>query len=424
VLDRKRTLIAAGAVLMMSTTVLTGCGGDGEPGNTTLTLIAADYGNSVQNSTTTYWDEVVADYEMDHPDTEIEVTVLPWTEVDAEVKKRVAEGKAPDMAQIGAYSDYAADGKLYDADELLSLSVRGDFLPTLSAAGRIVRTQYGMPFASSTRLLFYNKELFAEAGITSPPRTWEELKDAAVLLKEKGVRYPYALPLGPEEAQGETLMWLLSGGDGYTGDTGDYVLDSATNVRTLTWLKDELVGPGLVGPTAPAELDRAEAFEAFTRGEVGMLNGHPTLMRMSKGSNVDYGMVPMPGRTGRSTTGLGVSDWMLAFKQNGQGEEIGKFLDFVYAKENVLDFSRRYDLLPVTNSAINDMAESKGDADLLNFVDGLRDAQLYPVGKTSWPQVSADIKKNVGAALAPDGDPAQVLGGIQQRAVKAERAEQ
>ncbi len=40
------------------------------------------------------------------------------------------------------------------------------------------------------------------------------------------------------------MQWLLSGGDGYTDDVGTYSLDSAQNVATLTWLKDDLVGEG------------------------------------------------------------------------------------------------------------------------------------------------------------------------------------
>ena len=49
---------------------------------------------------------------------------------------------------------------------------------------------------------------------------------------------------------------------------------------------------------------------------------------------------------------MGVADWMTAFKQNGHRDQIGDFLDFVYSEKNVLAFSREYDLLPVTTSAL------------------------------------------------------------------------
>ncbi len=237
------------------------------------------------------------------------------------------------------------------------------------------------------------------------------------------MRYPYALPLGPEEAPAETMQWLLSGGGGYTETVGTYSVDSARNVGTFTWLKDELVGKGLTGPVPPGKLNRADAFAAFAAGDVGMLNGHPTLMKMAEDKGVKFGMVPTPGIDGPSRRTLGVTDWMTAFKQNGHQEEIGDFLDFVYSEENVLDFSRRYDLLPVTSSASETMSTAAQDKHLRPFLDELALSELYPVGKTSWASVSADIKKRIGQAVAPGGDPKSVLGLIQTTAVRNESAE-
>ena len=353
----------------------------------------------------------------------VDVSVHSWNDVDRKVKEMVAAGDTPDLAQIGAYADYAAKGELYQADDLLSIPTQADFVARLADAGKINRTQYGMPFAASTRLLFYNKKLFTEAGLT-PPTTWSELAADAAALKEEGVRYPYALPLGPEEAQAETMQWLLSGGDGYTTEVGTYGIDSPQNIRTFTWLKDELVDKGLTGPVAPGKLNRAAAFAAFARGEVGMLNGHPSLMKIAAAKGVDVGMVPMPGQKDDSTRStMGVADWMMAFKKNGHRSEVGDFLDFVYDEKNVLAFSREYDLLPATTSASKTMAAAARDKDLAPFLDELPSAQLYPVGKTSWAQVSADIKARVGTAFAADGDPATVLTELQKQATSEESAE-
>jgi len=351
----------------------------------------------------------------------VEVSVYPWTDVDRKVSEMVAAGEAPDMAQIGAYADYAAKGQLYTADELLSIPVQANFALQLTDAGEQERAQYGLPFASSTRLLFYNKTLFTQSGLT-PPKTWDQLASDAEVLKAAGVKYPYALPLGPEEAQAETLQWMLSGDGGYTNDVGTYSIDSAENVKTFTWLKDELVGKGLTGPTAPAKLNRADAFAAFTKGEVGMLSGHPTLMKMAAAKGVDFGMVPMPGPDGLSKSTLGVADWMMAFKQNGHAEQVGDFLDFVYSDKNVLAFSREYDLLPVTTSASEAMAADSDDKDLAPFLSELATSELYPVGKTSWAGVSADVKAQIGKAVGADGSPAGVLGSLQTEAEAADNA--
>ncbi|MBE1598206.1 extracellular solute-binding protein [Streptomyces stelliscabiei] len=403
---------------------LAGCGAsEGEGPGVTLRLVAADYGDSKANSSQKYWDAVVKAYEKKTPGVKIDVSVYSWNDVDRRIKEMVAADEAPDLAQAGTYADYASAGRLYEVDDLLSIPVQAGFLPQLADAGKVKRVAYGMPFAASTRVLFYNRKLFAEAGIDRAPRSWNELAADAEALDRAGVGTPYALPLGSEEAQAETMQWLLSGGGGYTDNVGTYRIDSEDNVRTFTWLKDELVDKGLTGPVAPAELNRADAFAAFARGEVGMLNGHPSLMKMAADEGVEYGTAAMPGRDARKHATMGVADWMMAFKQNGHEDEIGDFLDFVYSDENVLDFSREYDLLPVTASASEEMAGDKGDADLGPFLEALPSAELYPVGKTSWADVSAALKEQIGRAVRADAKPATVLGELQQTASVADREE-
>ncbi|WAZ22513.1 extracellular solute-binding protein [Streptomyces cinnabarinus] len=420
---RRRTGMIAVVSALGMTAVLGGCGLTGGSDEVTLRLVAADYGDSAANSSEKYWNSLVEAYEKDHPDVNVEVSIYSWTDVDRKVKELVDAGKAPDLAQIGAYADYAKAGKLYTASELLSITTQADFLPQLAAAGAVNGAQYGMPFASSTRLLFYNKSLFADAGIEAP-QTWQGLVTAAEALKADGVKFPYALPLGPEEAQAETMQWLLSGRGGYTDpNTGSYVLDSDENVETFDWLKSELVGEDLVGPVEPKSLDRADAFEAFTDGDVGMLNGHPTLMKAAAAKGVKFGMVPMPGVEGPSRISMGVADWMMAFKQNGHAEEAGDFLDFVYDDENVLSLSREYDLLPVTTPVWDTMSVAKEDADLKPFLDALPTSELYPVGRTSWAAVNAAIKQKIGRAVAYGGDPATVLRELQATAATEENAE-
>lgn len=414
-------MIAVVSALGM-TAVLGGCGLTGDSDGVTLKLVAADYGDSKDNSSQKYWDELVKSYEAQNPDVRVDVTVYSWNDVDRKVRELVEAGKAPDMAQIGAYSDYADKDLLYRADDVLSIPVQADFVSQLAGAGQVNGVQYGLPFAASTRVLFYNKTLFDKAGI-QPPKSWDDLADAAEALKGEGVKYPYALPLGPEEAPAETMQWMLSGGGGYTDDVGTYSVDSPQNVTTFTWLRDELVGKGLTGPVAPGKLNRADAFDAFAGGDVGMLNGHPSLMKTASDKGVKYGMVTTPGIDGESKNTLGVSDWMTAFKKNGHQDEVGDFLDFVYSEENVLDFSRQYGLLPVTTSASQTMSTAAEDKKLKPFLDELLLSQLYPVGKTSWASVSADVKKHIGEAVTSGGSPKGVLGQIQATAMRAGSAE-
>ncbi|MEV4333221.1 extracellular solute-binding protein [Streptomyces sp. NPDC049597] len=404
------------------TVALSGCGNGSD--HVTLELVAADYDLAGGQSSKTYWAGLTAAFEAENPGIDVEVRIESWNDVDRKVAEMVEAGEAPDIAQIGAYADYAAADKLYSADQLLSIPVQSNFLGPLTEAGEQKRTQYGLPFVASTRLLFYNKELFAEAGVEEEPKTWADLEEAARKLKSgTDAAYPFALPLGPEEAQAETMMWLLSGGDGYTDPVGSYAIDSQRNIDTFTWLKEHLVEEGLTGPVAPGRLNRKDAFAAFTRGEVGMLNGHPSLLQAAEKKGIEVGTVALPGRDGEAKASMGVADWIMGFKENGHRKEIGTFLDFVFADENVLEFADQNDLLPVTVSASEAMETDPAHKDLKAFLQELPGSVLPPVGKTSWAAVSESIKKNIGKAVEPGGSPASVLGRIAREADAAEAAE-
>ncbi|MFJ9342701.1 extracellular solute-binding protein [Streptomyces sp. NPDC101733] len=420
---------AAGAALCLTAVTLAGCGtvpGLGGNNEVTLRVVAADYGDNPQNSSAAYWKGLATSFEEANPKVHVEVSVYSWSEVDAKVAEMVKAGKAPDIAQIGAYADYAAAGKLYTTDELLSVKTEADFLGPLADAGKVKRVQYGMPFVASTRLLFYNQKLLADAGVISKdanaawqPKSWADLESAAKKLKTAGVPTPLALPLGREEAQAESMLWMLSGGGGYTDNEEVYTIDSEENVKTFEFLRDKMVGQGLTGPVEPAKLDRQAAFDAFTRGEVGMLNGHPTLLKQAAGKGLKFGMVAMPTIDGTEHSTMGVADWVMAFK-NGHRAESGKFLDHLYAEKNVTAFTGKYDLLPVTTSGFRAMEASSGGSatQLKTFLAALPTARLYPVGKKSWAGVSEDVKKNIGQVVQPGGQPAKVLNDIATSAAK------
>ncbi|MFE0188797.1 extracellular solute-binding protein [Streptomyces sp. NPDC058989] len=420
-MQRRYLSLAAATVATTMALTLTGCGSGSGDDDVTLKLIAADYGDSADNSSQHYWDELTRAFEKKNPGIKVDVEVYSWTDVDKKVEDLVKDGHAPDLAQIGAYADYAAADKLYRADQLLSVSTEADFTPSLAEAGEYRRIQYGLPFGASTRRLFYNKKLFAKAGIANPPQSWSDIARDAQLLKARGVKMPYALPLGPEETQAETLMWMLSGGGGYTDNIGKYRIDSPENIKTFNWLKDDLVGKGLTG-TDPAQLNREDAFQGFADGQVGMLNGHPTLMKQAEAKGIDYGTVDLPGVEGKAKATMGVADWMMAFKQNGHRAEAGKFLDFVYSDRNVVKFSGEYGLLPVTTSASQAMLADDKYAKLHSFLKQLAAAEFYPADKTSWPLVSKTVKAKMGAAVGPKGNPAGVLTDIQNAAEAADSA--
>lgn len=425
-MDRRRFLglaAAAGTAGAVGTTA-TGCGADGGSG-ANLRLVAADYGDSdAGNSAKFYWHDLIRRFNAKHPNIGVDVSVYNWHEVEGKVAQLVKDGNPPDMAQIGTYADYASDNKLYSASDLLSIPVQADFVESLAEAGEVQHVQYGMPFVSSTRLLFYNKKLFDKAGLDpeSPPESWDQLEHAASRLKDAGVEIPYGLPFGPEEPQAEAMIWILGGGGAFTDRVGTYTINSSENIATFEWLRDHLVAKKLTNDD-PAGTDRGDLFDAFSRGEVGMLNGHPTLVQQAKRGRVKYGTAVVPGKHGRSSKTLGVADWIMAFKQNGNREQIGVFLDFVYSEKNHYALADRYDLLPATLSASRQMRHSSKHKELWRFLDGLSTADFYPVAKVSWADLNTRIKKRIGEAVEKDGDPTAVLGALQRRGEAVETTE-
>ncbi|WP_431985870.1 extracellular solute-binding protein [Streptomyces griseoflavus] len=416
---KKRTLVLAACTA--GALVLTACGGGGSgesaDGTVTLKLVAADYGDKASNSSTVYWEDLAERFEKANPKIKVDVQVVNWNDIDTQVKTMIQSGNMPDVLQTGGYADKVADDLLYKAEDVLSPATRDNLVDTFARAGEVDGVQYGIPFVSSARALFYNKKIFADAGVTEPPKSWDDIKSAAERIRESAPDViPYALPLGPEEAQGESLIWELGNGGGYTDADGKYTLDSYANVETFEWLRANLVEPGLTYGN-PAATDRKTAFADFAAGKAGMLNGHPSLIQMSKDGNVDYGVAPIPGKDAALDSTLGVADWMMAFKDRGHQEEIRKFLDFAYSKENTLKFDEMYNLMPVTEDTLREMTSSGKHKDLEPFFELLPKASFYPLGDTTWDAVSAEIKKSGGTAVGED--PAKVLGDLQKKAEQA-----
>lgn len=390
---------------------LTGCSIEGE-GEVTLKLVAADYGVSGVTSSKNYWRELIRRFERENPNIHVDVTVLDWNDVDAYIAELVERGEAPDLAQAGSYSEYASKGLLYPTDEILSIRTEGDFLPELAQQGEYKYEQYGMPFTSSARVLFYNKALFRQAGIENAPTTWTELKRDAQALKDSGTPVPYGLPLGPQEPQAEAFNWILSGGGSYVTPIGSIKIDSDENIQTFEWLQ-ELVADGLTNAN-PGQTDRREMFDAFIKGDVGMLNGHPSLLGPAAANGVEIGMATVPGKNGPSKRTAAVADWMMAFKSSGKSEEVGKFLDFVYRTENVIKFAKQYYLLPATISADNEARTDTKDAELFAFLNQMPIPDYYPVAQKNWGRVLKKLRSRIGDSVSKNGDPAAVLQDIQR----------
>jgi multiple sugar transport system substrate-binding protein len=325
----------------------------------------------------------------------------------------IQNNQPPDVLNLNAFASYAKDGLLHPASDVLSQKTRDDFLDAFVKGGQYQGTLYGFPILSSARAFFYNKDLFARAGLAEPPKTWTELVDAAKKLTALGGgTIGYALPLGPEEAQAEWSIWMWNnGGDWKSGD--QWVIDSEKNVQTLAFLAD-LANKHKVTQVNPGKTNRTDgAFQLFKDGKVGMVMGFsPLAAQLDADKKVSYGVAAMPTNTGTAVT-LAVEDYLMAFKKKGNQEAVKKFLDLYYQPENITRWITAEGFLPVTKSGLEQM---RSNPKLKPYLDALPNARLAPTTDPAWDKVKLDVQQTIGLAVQPGGNPKQVLEQLQKNA--------
>lgn len=146
---------------------------------------------------------LAADFENSHPDIRVK-PVYTGTYKDSIVKALTAHksGTPPDAAVLFAVDMYtlidanaivAFDDLVANADDVAWLR---SFYPALMTNSRAAGQTWGIPFQRSTILLYWNKELFKQAGLDPerPPADWGEMAD-------------YARKLTRHDAQGNTMQW-------------------------------------------------------------------------------------------------------------------------------------------------------------------------------------------------------------------------
>ena len=387
-------------------------GAGGAPG---ITVVIAEYS---KDHTRPFWQALAEQYTK-QGGPKVDLRIIDWNSIDQQVSTMIQNNQPPDVLNLNSFSSYARDGLLYAADDVVSPTTRDDFLDAFARGGQYQGKLYGLPILSSARAFFYNRELFAKAGLEAPPKTWDDFVQAAKKLQALGGGViGYALPLGPEEAQAEWAIWMWNGGgDWKAGDA--WAINSEANVRTLTFLAD-LANRHHVTQVNPGKTNRTDgAFQLFKDGKVGMVIGFsPLAKQLDAEGKVKYGVAEMPSTLARPIT-LGVEDYLMAFKKKDNREAVKKFLDLYYRPDNITKWITAEGFLPVTKSGLERM---RANAALTPYLDALPNARLVPTTDPAWDRVKLDVQQNIGLAVQPGGNPKQVLDQLQRNAVAAAAA--
>ncbi|MFJ3904954.1 extracellular solute-binding protein [Streptomyces sp. NPDC090025] len=280
---------------VVSALSLAGCGLLPGGGSTTRTVNIWLMRDSVSDD---FLQRFTAAYEEEHDGVELNVTIQDWTGIGKKVTEAIKGGGGPDVIEVGntQVAQYADTDKLYD---LTLESVRDlgseDWLPGLAQPGSIDGAQFGIPWYAASRIVIYNKDLFAEAGV-KPAKN----RDAWLADTEK---------LNDSDTQGIYLAgqdwYTLSGfiweeGGELAVDKGGAwagALDSPAALRGMDFYKRlQALGKG---PKNADEQTPPQA-EMFAKGDVAQIIAAPSaiaaITKANPGLKDKLGFFPIPGK--------------------------------------------------------------------------------------------------------------------------------
>lgn len=150
--------------------------------------------------------ELLRDFQHDHPEIRVRIEQLPWTAAHEKLLTAFAGNATPDLCQLGNtwLPEFVALDALEPLDERAGRSpvIDGrDYFAGIWNTNTVEDRLYGVPWYVDTRLLFYRRDLLAQAGFATPPRRWDEWQRALSAVKQMvgADRYAILLPLNEYE---------------------------------------------------------------------------------------------------------------------------------------------------------------------------------------------------------------------------------
>jgi ABC-type glycerol-3-phosphate transport system substrate-binding protein len=199
-LTTRRTLFAAVVTGALALTAACSTSNGGSSGNTELTYLTFE----TPSLTSTFWDNSIASALKKVPGVSIKRITSPNTDRDAYAKQLQASGQFPDLLQSITPSTFVGAGLLQPYDQAW---VDANFL---LPQGNALKGKVYIPPTNSQIIpeFFYNKKLFAQAGV-QPPKTWTEFLAVCAKLKAAGIT-PIEVGGGDPFAASMPLVAIMS----------------------------------------------------------------------------------------------------------------------------------------------------------------------------------------------------------------------
>ncbi|TQS41153.1 ABC transporter substrate-binding protein [Cryptosporangium phraense] len=375
---KRRIATVAAAALLAST--LAACGGSGGSGgdSKTLTYWASNQSISLAKDAEILKPEL-AKFEK-QTGIKVKVEVVPWSDLLNRLLAAATSGQGPDVVNIG--NTWSASLQATDAfvpfDDATIGKVGGTnrFVPSaLAAAGAKGKPPTAVPLYSLAYALYYNKKMFAEAGITKPPATWEELVADGKKLT-KGGKWGLAQE-GAHVSAHSHHAFILSqqyGGEWFDAE-GKPTFDTPQNAEAIKRYVDFLAADKITNP-GNAEYAQNESVTDFASGKAAMLLWQAAGQQLAlHGMKPDqWGVAPVPFLANPPAGGKKV-DSMVAginiaiFKHSKNQEGALNFVKFMTSDEEQTVLNKAYGSLPSVVTLSDDPAfagpEQKVIADTL-----------------------------------------------------------
>ena len=313
--------------------------------------------------------KLVPQFERENPGIRVRVQQIPWTAAHEKLLTAHVGKSTPDVAQLGNtwIPEFEALGALRALGPLIARSSvirQQSFFPGIWATNVVDDTVYGIPWYVDTRVLFYRKDLLAQAGWKEMPTSWADWRRAMEDIKRTVGKDRWAIFLPTNEWAQPAILGMQAGSpllkDG--GRWGAFA-DSAF-LRGFDFYLG-LYRDGL----APVygNTDVANLFQEFERGLfvfyiTGPWNIGEFGRRLPAELQDDWATAPLPGPTG---TGSGLStaggSSLVLFRESEHPDEAWKFIEFMSRPEIQVRFYQLTGDLPPRLEAWDDTVLSRND---------------------------------------------------------------
>jgi multiple sugar transport system substrate-binding protein len=283
---------------------------------------------------------------------------------------------------------------------------------------------YAVPLGTDTRAIWYNKKVFAAAGISDPwqPRTWQDILDTARKIKASDPSVvPFNMYAGKGTGEGTVMQGFYellygTGSSLYDEDSKKWVVGSAGFTDSLAFLKtlyDEKLA------VSPAEALDANVWkkvfgEWFPNGKLGAtVEGSyaPSFWKDGgsyewPGYEQDMGVAPFPTRDGGEPGAVSMSGgWTLAVGAETKEPDLAfKFLTTALNEKNSLAFTVESSQIAVRT----DVAADPGYLDANPFVKDVSDlvsVTRYRPATSDYPRISAAVQEATEAVITGSRTP-------------------